>query len=419
MRIKINWWLILLCLVLIGGTVSSKTLVETFVDYQTAQADVIWSYSNPSGEQIVSGVFTVSLPEHYSLVVTDAYTPWQKINGYRNLIAVYTATGRVEYKYESIQLFNVYKSLFGYLMDVAQHLTIYLGDEMVGGRSVARYECEDGNTYWLERETRIPLRITDAAGRNILSLKQYQVDADHKQGVELFTLTIKQDGWEGQVRLNKSNGHWFPTELQISDNQSLISLTFSNWRIMNQQLVFRDLMQLEYLLTVGAEASRKGEHEQVINYYRQLLNIDPFYVQGYKQLARSYTLLGNYLGAIENYQQWLMLEPDNAAAMNNLAYTYMLEGINLSEAIDLAYRAVSLDPKPAYLDTLGYGYFLIGDYQKALYYLHQADKVGSPSELWDIYDHLHQVYAALGDYANAEYYLQLQKSLDMVDGEET
>jgi len=51
--------------------------------------------------------------------------------------------------------------------------------------------------------------------------------------------------------------------------------------------------------------------------------------------------------------------------------------------------------------------------------LHQADKVGSPSELWDIYDHLHQVYAALGDYANAEYYLQLQKSLDMVDGEET
>src|SRR5690606_4327682 len=128
----------------------------------------------------------------------------------------------VEYKYESVQPFTVYQALFGELIAAGSKAVTYVSDEVVGGRPVARYQSAELTTYWFDRETNIPLRITDETGRNILSLRQYQVDADHKQGVEFFTLALREEAWEGTIRIGRSGGHWFPLELRVSDAQSEI-----------------------------------------------------------------------------------------------------------------------------------------------------------------------------------------------------
>lgn len=404
MKLKTGLLTAMIGLLIISCFAIGQAAVPSFIDYHTASADVTWRYINTIEEQYVKGVFTVSLPDKFSLRTNDPTLNWQKINGYGDLTAVFTKSGQVKYIYESVQPFSVYQTLFGELIGANSRAITYLGDEMVGGRPVARYQCAEMSTYWIDRETNVPLRITDESGYNILSLRQYQVDANHKQGVEFFTLAVRRENWEGTIRIGRSGGHWFPMELKVSDAQSEIVISFQNWRLDEQPLSFKDLEQLEHALDHGRAAVEQGDHQQVIRHYRQLLNIDPFYTPAYRELAYSYGSIGNYLGAVESYQQWLMLEPDHPVAMNNLAYTYMLTRSNLSQAIGLAYQAVSLEPLACFLDTLGYGYYLVSDYEKALHYLLQAEEKADEMELPEIYGHLIEVYEAINDPAHASSY---------------
>lgn len=404
MRFRTGLYLALMGFLVYSCFGTGQAAVPSFVDYHSASADLTWQYISNGVEQHVVGVFSVTLPDKFSLRINDPTFAWQRINGCGDQIAVFLKGGQIEYKYESVQPFTVYQALFGELITAGSKAVAYLGDEMVGGRLVARYQCADSVTYWFDQETNIPLRITDESGHNILSLRQYQVDAYHKQGVEFFTLAVKRENWSGTIRIGKIEGHWFPLELSVNDTQSEIVISFENWRIDQQPLALKDLEQLGHLLVQGDAAAQQGDHQQAIYYYRQLLNIDPYYVPAYKQLALSYGSIGSYLGAVENYQQWLMLEPGHPAAMNNLAYTYMLMKSNLAQAISLAYQAVSLDPQPSFLDTLGYGYYLVNDYDKALHYLLQAEAKAGQQELPEIYDHLILVYEAMNDQAQAGLY---------------
>ncbi|MFY9389888.1 MAG: hypothetical protein WBK74_05165 [Limnochordia bacterium] len=404
MEYKIGIVLALIAIVYAGCAETGQAAVASFVDYHTASADVTWRYINTYKEQTVTGVFTVSLPDRFSLRTNDHSVNWQRIYGYGELTAVVARSGQVEYKYESVQPFTVYQALFGELIAAGSKAVTYVSDEVVGGRPVARYQSAELTTYWFDRETNIPLRITDETGRNILSLRQYQVDADHKQGVEFFTLALREEAWEGTIRIGRSGGHWFPLELRVSDAQSEIVISFSNWRVDEQPLALKDLEQLKQSLAEGKAAVEQGDHHRAIYYFRQLLNIDPFYVPAYRELAHSYLSIGSYLGAVENYQQWLMLEPDNPVAMNNLAYTFMLAQSNLPQAINLAYQAVSREPRASFLDTLGYGYYLVGDYGKALHYLLQAEAKADDHELPEVFGHLILVYEALDDQVQAGLY---------------
>ena len=84
-------------------------------------------------------MFTVSLPDRFSLRTNDHSVNWQRIYGYGELTAVVARSGQVEYKYESVQPFTVYQALFGELIAAGSKAVTYVSDEVVGGRPVARY----------------------------------------------------------------------------------------------------------------------------------------------------------------------------------------------------------------------------------------------------------------------------------------
>ena len=75
-----------------------------------------------------------------------------------------------------------------------------------------------------------------------------------------------------------------------------------------------------------------------------------------------YMNLGNVLAkqklfveAVSAYRQAVLLDPQNADALNNLAWALGETGANLDEAADLCRRAIALSPshRAYYLDTLG------------------------------------------------------------------
>lgn len=82
-------------------------------------------------------------------------------------------------------------------------------------------------------------------------------------------------------------------------------------------------------------------------------------------------------GAIEQaarlFLRSLELDPDHAEAMNYLAYMWAEKGLRLDEALRWSRKSLELEPEnPAYRDTLGWIYFMKGDYESALKELQKA-----------------------------------------------
>jgi tetratricopeptide (TPR) repeat protein len=95
------------------------------------------------------------------------------------------------------------------------------------------------------------------------------------------------------------------------------------------------------------------------------------------------------------FRQVLQLDPENHFAMNYMAYTWADRGINLQEALTLITKAISLEPdNSAYLDTLGWVHYQLGDFPKAYEFISRALEIGPPHE--EILENLGDAAHALG-----------------------
>ena len=66
------------------------------------------------------------------------------------------------------------------------------------------------------------------------------------------------------------------------------------------------------------------------------------------------------------FRQALALDPSNAMALNYLGYMLADKGVQLPEALNMVQKAVSQQPaNGAYLDSLGWVYYKMGDYERA------------------------------------------------------
>jgi tetratricopeptide (TPR) repeat protein len=95
------------------------------------------------------------------------------------------------------------------------------------------------------------------------------------------------------------------------------------------------------------------------------------------------------------FRQVLDLDPTNAMTMNYLGYMMADKGIRLPEALKLIRKAVELEPmNGAYLDSLGWAYFKLGDYELAEQNLRQA--VDRDQTDPTVHDHLGDLYEKTG-----------------------
>ena len=112
------------------------------------------------------------------------------------------------------------------------------------------------------------------------------------------------------------------------------------------------------------------------------------------------------------FRQLVDNEPNDANAANYLGYMWADREVRLEEALELIARAVSLDPEnSAYLDSLGWVHFRLGDIAEAERWLRRAVDLGGNLGDGTIYCHLGEVLLAGGERAEARRYLVL--GLDM------
>lgn len=104
------------------------------------------------------------------------------------------------------------------------------------------------------------------------------------------------------------------------------------------------------------------------------------------------------------------LNPQRPEILNFLGYGWIDRGLHVKDGMDLVRQAMSLSPHSgAIVDSLGWGYYKLGDYDQALGYVEQAVQL-EPSDA-EVNEHLGDVYKALGRTAEARYEWQRVLSL--------
>lgn len=124
-------------------------------------------------------------------------------------------------------------------------------------------------------------------------------------------------------------------------------------------------------------------------------------------LASFYYQLQDYQAASEIYEELIAENANLLSAINNLAMIYAQQlnsPENLKKALALT-ADLQDSENPAFLDTVGWIFYLTGDYERALTYVQAAvDKIGNAGELQY---HLGMIFLKLGDIESGKTHLRL------------
>ena len=151
----------------------------------------------------------------------------------------------------------------------------------------------------------------------------------------------------------------------------------------------------------GNVLSQQKKFASALSYYNTALENDPHNHQVALSLASAYDELKQYDRAEVLYSRLLEANPNSPIVLNNYAYHLSVQAKELERALEFSKKAVEAVPENGpYLDTLGWIYYQMGDYQQAKDYIQHALEQ-SPGAA-EVIEHLGDVYEKLGDQALAE-----------------
>lgn len=211
--------------------------------------------------------------------------------------------------------------------------------------------------------------------------------------------------------------------------KALESLSQANILLPEDDIAWRQRLQLllgenrlDEAIEVGLEADENAPEDSFIQFFTgtaYLLKGDnttavywltkasraparrPFKSVIYAALGDANSRLKNYEESDRAYELALRYDSENHNAMNNYSYNLSVREVELERAKELALKAIELDSEnAAYLDTVGWVYFKLGDYDRARRFIKASIDTGSASA--EVLEHLGDVYEKLGNIDEAK-----------------
>ena len=162
------------------------------------------------------------------------------------------------------------------------------------------------------------------------------------------------------------------------------------------------------------------KYAKAINYYDQiLLNIDSdsdLYAEILYRRGGSYERSGDYKNADNDLLKSLEINSDDAYVLNYLAYSWLEREYKIDTALEMlenAYASRSNDPY--IIDSIGWAYFLVGQYEKAENFLKRAVELMPQDPI--VNDHYGDILWKLNRKIQARYFWQYVLKLEETEDE--
>jgi tetratricopeptide (TPR) repeat protein len=161
---------------------------------------------------------------------------------------------------------------------------------------------------------------------------------------------------------------------------------------------------------LGALYAGAGRIDSATRYLRRAITLDESNAGAWAELGAVYSSEGNVGAGLASYEKAIFYDPDNPDYRNACALLLAERNIHLDRALELARQALHVEPENEnYLHTLGWIYYRLEDYDRALQYIQRSVAIGGAGPR--VIEHLGDVQRARGDLASArDAYQQALKS---------
>jgi tetratricopeptide (TPR) repeat protein len=144
------------------------------------------------------------------------------------------------------------------------------------------------------------------------------------------------------------------------------------------------------LSSYGYTLSQLNESDGAIYFLNEALTINPKNVDLWGTLGLIYNNQKKFRESDSVYAKALDIDSTNALVLNNFAYSLAERGILLQRALMMAQKAVAKDSvNSSYLDTIGWVYYQLAEYEKAEKFIKQAASLDKTNAV--ILEHLGDV----------------------------
>ena len=155
-----------------------------------------------------------------------------------------------------------------------------------------------------------------------------------------------------------------------------------------------------------------------IKYYSKILPELDFKSEAYANIlyrrGGSYERLGKEKESDEDLLKSLEIKPDDPYVLNYLAYSWLERNYKIDTAIKMLEKAYKLRKNNPYIiDSIGWGYYIIGDYLLAEKFLRQAIEIMPLDPI--VNDHYGDILWQLNRRVQASYFWKKSLTSDDID----
>ena len=164
---------------------------------------------------------------------------------------------------------------------------------------------------------------------------------------------------------------------------------------------------LKIIYEMGNIVKSYEKYDLSIKYYTKVLSkLDPtslIYANVLYRRGGSYERIGNEQEADEDLLKSLEINPDVPHVLNYLAYSWLERNYKINSAIDMLEKAYAQrENDPYIIDSIGWAYYLIGDYFEAEKLLRKAVQIMPTDPI--VNDHYGDILWKLGRKTQANYF---------------
>ncbi len=185
-----------------------------------------------------------------------------------------------------------------------------------------------------------------------------------------------------------------------------LGITYASMDSLNQAVSCMDTAirlapqePLSYLY-LGTTLDRLKRPIEAIPPLEKAIELRPGWTAPINALASIYEGMKRFELSDSLFEEGIKITPDDSQLLNNYGYSLSDRGLRLNDALQMAQKALAKEPdNGAYLDTMGWIYYRLGDYPKALEFILKASEIHAANAV--VIEHLGDVYDKLGDKSKA------------------